>query len=61
VLKLILGRGKPLSNQLLIYDALRANFRRVKVPRNPDCPVCGENPRITELQDYEADYCQMRF
>jgi adenylyltransferase/sulfurtransferase len=61
VLKLILGKGDPLSNQLLIYDALKASFRRVKVPRNPDCPVCGENPRITELQDYEAEYCQMRF
>lgn len=61
VLKLILGKGKPLTNQLLIYNALDVTFRKVKVPRNPDCPVCGENPRITELQDYEADYCQMRF
>ncbi len=61
VLKLILGKGEPLSNQLLIYDALKASFRRVRVPRNPECPVCGENPRITELQDYEAEYCQMRF
>ncbi len=61
VLKLILGKGKPLTNQLLIYNALDVTFRKVKVPKNPDCPVCGENPRITELQDYEADYCQMRF
>jgi adenylyltransferase/sulfurtransferase len=61
VLKLILGKGQPLKNQLLIYNALETNFRKVKVPKNPDCPVCSDNPRITELQDYEAEYCQMRF
>lgn len=61
VLKLIIGRGEPLTNHLLIYDALKNSFRKVKVPRNPACPVCGENPRITELQDYEAEYCEMRF
>lgn len=61
VLKLILGKGTPLKNQLLIYDALETTFRKVKVPKNPNCPVCGENPTITELQDYEADYCQLRF
>jgi adenylyltransferase/sulfurtransferase len=61
VMKLILGKGKPLTNQLLIYDALGATFRRVKVPKNPDCPVCGDNPTITELQDYEDDYCQISF
>jgi len=57
VLKLILGRGELLKNELLLYDALRMTFRKVKVPKNPDCPVCGQNPTITELQDYEADYC----
>jgi len=61
VLKLVLGQGEPLVNQLLIYDGLKTTFRKVKVPRNPDCPVCGEKPTITELQDYEADYCQVRF
>ncbi len=61
VLKLILGVGQPLKNQLLIYNALETNFRKVKVPKNPDCPVCSDHPRITELQDYEAEYCQMRF
>jgi len=61
VLKLILGQGEPLSNQLLIYDGLRTTFRKVKIPKNPDCPVCGKNPTITALQDYEADYCQVRF
>ncbi len=61
VLKLILGKGEPLKNQMLIYNALTTTFRKVKVPKNPGCPVCGENPNITELQDYEADYCEMRF
>ncbi|MDA8174472.1 MAG: molybdopterin-synthase adenylyltransferase MoeB [Nitrospiraceae bacterium] len=59
VLKLILGKGQPLKNSLLIYDALRANFRKVKVPKNPECPVCSEHPSITELQDYDAGYCQL--
>jgi molybdopterin/thiamine biosynthesis adenylyltransferase len=57
VIKLILGKGDSLKNTLLIYDALRATFRRVKVPKNPDCPVCGDHPVITELQDYDAGYC----
>ncbi|HET6516354.1 MAG TPA: molybdopterin-synthase adenylyltransferase MoeB [Thermodesulfovibrionales bacterium] len=57
VFKLILGKGEILKNTLLIYDALKTTFRRVRVPKNPDCPVCGDNPTITELRDYEADYC----
>lgn len=59
VLKLIVGKGEALKNTLLIYDALKTTFRRVKVPKNPNCPVCGDNPTITELQDYEAGYCRM--
>jgi adenylyltransferase/sulfurtransferase len=59
VFKLILGKGDVLKNALLIYDALKTTFRRVKVPKNPDCPVCGEHPTITELQDYDADYCRI--
>lgn len=55
VLKLILGQGEPLKNTLLLYDALKVNFRKVAVPRNPECPVCGENPTITELLDYDSD------
>ncbi|HAM52374.1 MAG TPA: adenylyltransferase [Nitrospiraceae bacterium] len=57
VIKLILGKGDILKNALLIYDALKTTFRRVKVPKNPDCPVCGDHPVITELQDYDAGYC----
>jgi adenylyltransferase/sulfurtransferase len=59
VLKLILCKGDILKNTLLIYDALKVNFRRVKVPKNSDCPVCSENPTITELQDYDAGYCRI--
>ena len=59
VFKLILGKGETLKNTLLIYDALRTTFRRVKVPKNPDCPVCGDRPTITELRDYDAGYCRI--
>ena len=59
VFKVILGKGDVLTNTLLIYDALKTTFRRVKVPKNPDCPVCGDNPTITELQDYDAGYCRI--
>ncbi len=51
-LKLITGIGHILKGELLIYDALKPSFRKVKIPRNPDCPVCSENPTITELIDY---------
>jgi adenylyltransferase/sulfurtransferase len=59
VFKLILGKGDVLKNTLLIYDALKTTFRRVKVPKNPACPVCGDHPTITELQDYDAGYCRI--
>ncbi len=52
--KLIMGVGKTLSGRLLIIDALDMEFRTVKIRRNPDCPVCGDNPTVTELIDYEA-------
>lgn len=54
VLKLILEIGEPLVNRLLLYDALSLEFRVVKVRRDPDCPLCGDNPTIHELIDYEA-------
>ena len=59
VLKLILGKGEPLKGQLLIYDALKTSFRKVRVPRNPLCPVCGDNPTITELSDPNEEYCSL--
>jgi len=54
VVKLILGKGEPLIGRLMLYDALRMNFREVKFRRNPKCPVCGDHPTIKELIDYEA-------
>lgn len=59
VLKLILGKGDPLKGQLLIYDALRTSFRKVKIPKNRKCPICGENPTIKELVDYTQEYCAL--
>ncbi|MFZ5997355.1 MAG: HesA/MoeB/ThiF family protein [Nitrospirota bacterium] len=59
VIKILLGKGELLKNALLIYDALRVTFRRVRVPKNPECPVCGEHPTITALQDYEGGYCRL--
>ncbi|GIK38215.1 MAG: hypothetical protein BroJett011_20480 [Chloroflexota bacterium] len=52
-IKLILGIGEPLVGRLLLYDALEAEFREVKVRKNPDCPVCGTHPTVTQLIDYE--------
>ena len=52
-LKLILGIGKPLIGQLLTYDALETQFRKLKLIRDVNCPVCGEHPKIKELMDYE--------
>jgi len=60
VLKLILGKGEPLKGSLLIYDALKTTFRKVKVARNPSCPVCSDNPVITELVDYNQGYCTLQ-
>jgi sulfur-carrier protein adenylyltransferase/sulfurtransferase len=57
-LKLILGVGEPLIGRLLLFDALRLQFRELKLEKDPDCPVCGEHPTISELIDYEA-FCGM--
>ena len=54
VVKLILGIGDSLSGRLLLVDALSMEFRTVKLRRNPDCPLCGDNPTVTELIDYIA-------
>jgi molybdopterin/thiamine biosynthesis adenylyltransferase/rhodanese-related sulfurtransferase len=53
-IKLIIGRGEPLIGRLLLYDALEMRFRELKLRKNPDCPVCGEHPTVTQLIDYEA-------
>ena len=54
VVKLILGKGDPLVGRLLMYDALAMSFKTFKIRRDPACPVCGEQPTITELIDYVA-------
>ena len=53
-IKLITGIGDPLAGRLMIYDALEMTYRSVKVNKDPDCAVCGKNPTVTELIDYEA-------
>jgi molybdopterin/thiamine biosynthesis adenylyltransferase len=55
-IKLVLGEGDNLAGRLVTYDALTTNFREYKLRRDPNCPVCGENPTITEFIDYE-DFC----
>ncbi len=52
--KLILGAGQPLVGRLLLYDALQMRFRELKLRRDVECPVCGDNPTIHELIDYDA-------
>jgi len=55
-LKLVLGIGEPLVGRLLLYDALAGSFDEVSVRRDPNCPVCGDSPTITEYVDY-VDFC----
>ena len=52
--KVLTGTGEPLVGRLLVYDALEMAFRDIKVRKDPECPICGKNPTITELQDYDA-------
>jgi len=52
-IKLILGIGDTLVGRLVLYDALAMKFRELKLRRNPECPVCGDNPTVTQLIDYE--------
>jgi molybdopterin/thiamine biosynthesis adenylyltransferase/rhodanese-related sulfurtransferase len=56
ILKLALGKGSPLVNRLLLFNALDMKFRELKLRRDPKCPICGDNPTITELIDYE-EFC----
>ncbi len=53
-LKLLMGIGDPMVGRLLVYDALELSFREIGVRKDPNCPVCGDNPTVTELIDYEA-------
>jgi molybdopterin/thiamine biosynthesis adenylyltransferase/rhodanese-related sulfurtransferase len=56
-LKLALGIGEPLVGRLLMFDALAGTFTEIRLRRDPDCPVCGENPAITDYIDY-VEFCQ---
>ena len=58
-IKLIVGGAKPLIGRLLLFDAWRMAFRELKLEKNPDCPVCGKNPSIHELIDYEQ-FCGLK-
>jgi molybdopterin/thiamine biosynthesis adenylyltransferase/rhodanese-related sulfurtransferase len=55
-IKVITGIGEPLAGRLMIYDALEMSYRTVRVRKDPECAVCGKNPTITELIDYE-EFC----
>jgi molybdopterin/thiamine biosynthesis adenylyltransferase/rhodanese-related sulfurtransferase len=55
-LKIVLGAGDTLEGRLLLFDALHTTFDEVSVRRDPDCPVCGEHPTITEYVDY-VEFC----
>ncbi|MCM8811564.1 MAG: molybdopterin-synthase adenylyltransferase MoeB [Candidatus Omnitrophica bacterium] len=58
-IKLILGNGEPLIGRLLLFNALKMRFRELKLKKNPDCPLCGPNPSIRKLIDYE-EFCGLR-
>jgi adenylyltransferase/sulfurtransferase len=59
VIKLILGAGEPLIGRLVLVDALAMRFREMRVRKNPECPVCGANPTIKDLIDYNQ-FCGIR-
>jgi adenylyltransferase/sulfurtransferase len=61
VIKLIVGGGSPLIGRLLILDAWKMKFRELKVDKNPDCPICGRHPSITELEEYDYEkFCGLK-
>jgi sulfur-carrier protein adenylyltransferase/sulfurtransferase len=55
-IKLLTGIGEPLIGRMQIYDALENRWQTIKVNKDPECPVCGKNPTVTELIDYE-EFC----
>lgn len=57
-IKLLIGQGEPLIGRLLLFNALKMRFRELKLRKNPACPVCGPNPSVTKLIDYE-EFCGM--
>lgn len=59
-LKFLIGKGELLTNRLLIFNALKMDFRTAVFKRNSKCLVCGDNPEVTELVDYEQRACDLR-
>lgn len=59
VLKLLLDSGESLLNRLLVFDSWKMRFRELKLTKDPNCPVCGKQPTITELVDYE-EFCGLK-
>jgi molybdopterin/thiamine biosynthesis adenylyltransferase/rhodanese-related sulfurtransferase len=53
-IKLLIGAGEPIAGKLMIYDALEMEYRKLKVRKDPHCALCGDNPTVTELIDYDA-------
>ncbi len=58
-IKLILGQGSSLVGRLLLFDAVNMKFRELKLRKSPGCPICGENPTVKELIDYQ-EFCGIR-
>lgn len=59
-IKFLLDKGELLIDKLLVYDALRSDFRKIPVKRNPGCPLCGNSPTIVQLMDEEAAVCSYK-
>ena len=57
-IKLALHKGDPLIGRLLMFDAMDMTFRSLNIRRDPNCPLCGDNPTVVELIDYEQ-FCGM--
>ena len=53
-IKVLTGIGEPLVGSLIVYDALEMTYRKIKIRKDPNCAICGDNPTVTELIDYEA-------
>jgi adenylyltransferase/sulfurtransferase len=61
VIKLIVGGGKPLVGRLLTLDAWRMKFRELKIEKDPNCPICGKNATIKELEEYDyEEFCGLK-
>lgn len=61
IIKLIVGGGRPLIGRLLTLDAWKMKFHELKIEKNPDCPICGKHPVITELEEYDyEEFCGLK-